>query len=177
MKNELTEREQAALVEAARYFGRRWKMELGFCWERADYPQALDSSALQTLRNSQDFGPSGLTRYRLPKVTVQRTVTVGTRDPVQVVVTDRKFADYEDGTEPHSDGVEIERSVLSDGSVAFNVLYRDTAASADGKGKALALRFACIDEKAAWAFADALESVSWVEELPVPCDPLREAVR
>lgn len=69
MKNEqsLTPDEINALVAAAKYFGRRWKMELNFCWMASDYPSALDAGTLQTLRNSESFGPRGLRGYRLPK--------------------------------------------------------------------------------------------------------------
>jgi hypothetical protein len=63
----LTTEEVAALSGAAKYFGRRWKMELRDCWMRADYPYGLDSGALQSLRNSEAFGPRGLNGYRLPK--------------------------------------------------------------------------------------------------------------
>ena len=78
------------------------------------------------------------------------------------------MADYEGGTEPHSEGIKIERCVLSDNSVTFNVLYRDVAATEGGGGRSLALRFACTSERAAWDFADGLADVSWVEEIPTP---------
>ncbi len=81
--------------------------------------------------------------------------------------SERTITDYQDGAEPHSDGISVERSVLSDGSVAYNVLYRDTAAAADAKGRPLALRFACTSEEAAWDFADELAAVSWVEEIEI----------
>lgn len=67
MKNMLTEREEAALAQVAKDYGRRWKQELRGWWENGNYPSWLDSGALQTLRNSGDFGPSGLINFRLPK--------------------------------------------------------------------------------------------------------------
>lgn len=70
------------------------------------------------------------------------------------------YAD-EGGTEPHSDGIKIERAPLSDGSVSFNVLF-DEGARKDRPG--LSLRFACISEEAAWAFADELAHISWIED-------------
>ena len=65
MSNELTSREQEAIKACAAYFGRRWKSDLRDCWMRVDYPSSLDSGALQTLRNSESFGPSGLVRFKL----------------------------------------------------------------------------------------------------------------
>ena len=61
----ITRREHEALAAAAHYFGRRWKMELRFCWMASDYPSALDAGTLQTLRNSESFGPRGLVGYKL----------------------------------------------------------------------------------------------------------------
>lgn len=70
MRNQaLAQDEVAALVGAAAYFGRQWKMELRDCWMNGGYyPTSLDAGALQRLRNSQGFGPHGLVNYRLPKV-------------------------------------------------------------------------------------------------------------
>jgi hypothetical protein len=52
-------------INTVRFDGRRWKSDLRDCWMRVDYPSSLDSGALQTLRNSESFGPGGLVRFKL----------------------------------------------------------------------------------------------------------------
>lgn len=52
------------------------------------------------------------------------------------------------------------RAELTDGSASFNVLY-DEGARYGRPG--LRLRFACASEQLAWAFADELANLSWIE--------------
>lgn len=61
--NSLPPDQREALEKARRHFGRCWKSELGFCWERTSYPVELrDVEAdLQRIRNT--IGRRGL--YRL----------------------------------------------------------------------------------------------------------------
>lgn len=68
----------------------------------------------------------------------------------------RTMADYTDGIEDAAEHTAVERSVLSDGSVAFNVIY------SDGNVK---LRLACKSEQHAWEIAEWLGEISWVEVL------------
>lgn len=62
----LTTTERQALAEFARLNGRRWKEALRLEWFNAcqGTPQHL-APTLQSLRNSESFGPGGLTRYKL----------------------------------------------------------------------------------------------------------------
>jgi hypothetical protein len=73
-----------------------------------------------------------------------------------------RMSEYEDGEEPyrtscHSDGIDVERETLSDGSHAYNVRLTQP----DG----VRLRFGCINEISAWNFADELAAVSHVTVL------------
>ncbi len=64
----LTPDQITMLVRYAQKHGRMWKSDLRLAWETGDYGSDRDDGAdLQTLRNSGDFGPSGLIRFRLPK--------------------------------------------------------------------------------------------------------------
>lgn len=64
--------------------------------------------------------------------------------------------------EQYGVNTQIEREVLSDESIAFNVIYQ-----VDGKDDSGAprLRFACESERRARDLASALEICSWVEVL------------
>jgi hypothetical protein len=64
--------------------------------------------------------------------------------------------EYVNGVAKYSDGVRVERTVLSDGSVAFEVTYWPWG---DGN-----LRFAAASESHAWDLADALDRVAWIQQ-------------
>lgn len=57
----LTDDERDALATYAATHGRNWKAQL-----RDDWMNARTSGILQQLRNSANFGPRGLTNFRLP---------------------------------------------------------------------------------------------------------------
>lgn len=62
--------ELAALVTYAARHGRRWKADLRRSWYDGQWWQDDEVGILQTLRNSERFGPRGLVNFRLPKATV-----------------------------------------------------------------------------------------------------------
>ena len=59
----LRDTEVAALCDYARTHGRCWKAAL-----RAEWMNASTTGILQELRNAAHFGPTGLHRFRMPKV-------------------------------------------------------------------------------------------------------------
>ena len=62
LANRRTEEEHKALKQFAKENGRSWKTVLNIAWM-----EGQNNSVLQQLRNSADFGPSGLILYKLPK--------------------------------------------------------------------------------------------------------------
>lgn len=83
----LNSNELAAIVEYARENGRRWKSKLA-----ADWMNGRTRGTLQNLRNSAQFGPAGLARFRLPLVLVTSTKIVHNRELGEYVV--RAFDQY-----------------------------------------------------------------------------------
>lgn len=65
MKINLTEEQHAALLAVKAHEGRNWKSAVRHWWETCTYPEWADSQVLQSLRNSQDFGPSGLVSVKV----------------------------------------------------------------------------------------------------------------
>ena len=60
----MTEQEMNVLAQFSKQHGNRWKKTLREMWQSGDYCGERDCELLQSLRNSQHFGPNGLMRYR-----------------------------------------------------------------------------------------------------------------
>jgi hypothetical protein len=65
-EGKLTPKQEAALIRFARDNGRSWKRELNLMWFDGRDANEPDGGYLRQIRNQ--FGPSWLLKYRLPKV-------------------------------------------------------------------------------------------------------------
>lgn len=63
----MTDEQARALNHFAKQAGRTWKEQLRNAWMKSLYPHYCLATAhiLQGLRNSPDFGPKGLAKYKI----------------------------------------------------------------------------------------------------------------